>query len=69
VAEGAESAAQRRRRRQGALKKKKRKEKRRTYLPTYLFLRFFEVFRSGFGKYFYGQIRDLKKRRKKVKGF
>jgi hypothetical protein len=25
-----------------------------TYLPTYLFLRFFEIFRSDFRKYFYG---------------
>jgi hypothetical protein len=36
---------------QGALKKKKKK---RGYLPTYLFLRFFEIFRSDFRKYFYG---------------
>jgi hypothetical protein len=32
----------------------KRKKKKATYLPTYLFLRFFEIFRSDFRKYFYG---------------
>jgi hypothetical protein len=36
---------------QGALKKKGGKA---TYLPTYLFLRFFEIFRSDFRKYVHG---------------
>jgi hypothetical protein len=30
------------------------KKKKRGYLPTYLFLSFFEIFRSDFRKYFYG---------------
>ena len=64
---------------QGAPKKKKKK---RGYLPTYLFLRFFEIFRSDFRKYFYGvfgllmqrngQKRDKKKidgKRRKEKSF
>jgi hypothetical protein len=39
--------------RQGAPKKKEKK--RRTYqVPTYLFLRFLEIFRFDFRKYFYG---------------
>jgi hypothetical protein len=38
---------------QGAPKKKKKKA---TYLPTYLFLRFFEIFRSDFRNYFYGVV-------------
>jgi hypothetical protein len=29
-----------------------KEEKKTTYLPTYLFLRFFEIFRSDFRKYF-----------------
>jgi hypothetical protein len=33
----------------------KKRKKRRTYLPTcYLFLRFFEIFRSDLRKHFYG---------------
>jgi hypothetical protein len=50
---------------QGAPKKeKKRRKKRRTYLyaPTYLFLRFFEIFRADFRKYFYGAFGLLKQR-------
>jgi hypothetical protein len=31
-----------------------KKNKKRGYLPTYLFLRFFEIFRSDFRKYFCG---------------
>jgi hypothetical protein len=43
---------------QGALKKKKQ-----TGVPTYLpFLRFFEIFRSDFRKYFYGVFGLLIKR-------
>jgi hypothetical protein len=37
---------------QGAPKQKT--NKKAAYLPTYLFLRFFEIFRSDFRKYFYG---------------
>jgi hypothetical protein len=58
-------------------------KKRKTGVPTYyLFLRFFEIFRSGFRKYFYGvfgllmqrngQKRDKKKfdgKRRKEKSF
>ena len=46
----------------------------RTYLPTYLpFLRFFEIFRSDFRKYFYGVFglrmqRNGQKRDKKTEG-
>jgi hypothetical protein len=44
-----------------------------TYLPTYLFLRFFEIFRSDFRKYFYGDFgllmqRNGQKRDKKMMG-
>jgi hypothetical protein len=34
--------------------RQRKKRKKTTYLPTYLFLRFFEIFRSDFRKYFYG---------------
>jgi hypothetical protein len=61
---------------QGALKKKNPKNGG-TYLPTF-FLRFFEIFRSDFRKYFYGvfgllmqrngQKRDKKIRWEKTKG-
>jgi hypothetical protein len=55
--------------RQGAPKKKKKA----TYLPTYLFLRFFEIFRSDFRKYLYGVFgilmqRNGQKRDKKSMG-
>jgi hypothetical protein len=45
----------------------------RTYLPTYLFLRFFEIFRPDFRKYFYGVFellmqRNSQKRDKKIEG-
>jgi hypothetical protein len=51
----------------------KKRKKRRTYLPTYLFLRFFEIFRSDFRKYFYGVFglrmqRNGQKRDKKIDG-
>jgi hypothetical protein len=57
---------------------KGRQRKKKTYLPTYLFLRFFEIFRSDFTKYFYGvfgllmlrngQKRDKKNRWEKTTG-
>jgi hypothetical protein len=34
--------------------RQKKNQKKTTYLPTYLFLRFCEIFRSDFRKYFYG---------------
>jgi hypothetical protein len=56
----------------------KEKEKKATYLPTCLFLRFFEILRSDFRKHFYGvfrllmqrngQKRDKKNRWEKTKG-
>jgi hypothetical protein len=46
---------------QGAPQKKN--QKKATYLPTYLpFLRFFEIFRSDFRKYFYGVLKLLMQR-------
>jgi hypothetical protein len=42
---------------------RKKKRKRKSDVPTYLpFLRFFEIFRSGFRKYFYGVFRPLMQR-------
>jgi hypothetical protein len=38
----------------GAKGRRRKKTKKRGYLPTYLFLRFFEIFRSDFRKHFYG---------------
>jgi hypothetical protein len=52
----------------------KKKKKKATYLPTYLSLRFFEIFRSDFRKYFYGVFglllmqRNGQKRDKKIEG-
>jgi hypothetical protein len=53
-------------------------EKKKSDVPTYLFLRFFDVFRSDFRKHFYGvfgllmqrngQKRDQKKRWEKTTG-
>jgi hypothetical protein len=53
---------------------KEKKQNKTTYLPTYLFLRFFEIFRSDFRKYFYGvfgllmQRNGQKRDKKKSKG-
>jgi hypothetical protein len=41
---------------------KKKKKKKATYLPTYLFLRFFEILRSDFRKYLYGVFGVLMQR-------
>jgi hypothetical protein len=40
----------------------RKEEKKATCLPTYLFLIFFEIFRSDFRKYFYGVLGLLMQR-------